>query len=130
SLDERHSHRDEGGAVAIVQVEVVVRGAATFFDLQTGPGVKRFFTGAANPELSLPQLEHFDLPLLHHPCSTLDPMDLKAAGRGQRSARALDFRDEQGDLGRATERLFARHASSPRKTTSLATSDGRVRAIL
>src|SRR5262249_23606639 len=86
--------------------------------------------GAADPEMSLTGLGHFDHALLQNPCSHHDAMDLKAASRGQRRARALDFRDEQGDLGRATERLFARHASSPRKTTSPRASDGRVEPSL
>ena len=50
---QRHAHGDQGGAVAIVEVEVIVSGAPALFDLQAQADVEGFFAGAADPEIAL-----------------------------------------------------------------------------
>ena len=72
AVDQRHAHGDQGGAVAIVQVEVIEGGALALFDLQAEAGVERFLAGAADPEVAFARLAHLDHALFHGPAADHD----------------------------------------------------------
>jgi hypothetical protein len=75
-----------------MQMEKIECRSAAFFDLQTQARIKRFFTGAANPEIALAGFGHLYHPLFHGPAADHDAVDLQAAFRRE------EF-DAAGDTG-------------------------------
>ncbi len=75
AVDHRHTHSNESGAVAIVEVKVIVGGSAAFFDLQPQAGVERFLARPADPEVALSRFAHFDHPLFHGSATNHDAVD-------------------------------------------------------
>src|SRR5262249_34684108 len=111
AVDERHAHGNEGGAVAIVQVQEVEGGALALFDLQTQAGVEGFLAWPADPEVALTGLAHLDHPLFHAPGSGHEAVDIQAARGGQGFLTAAKLGNEECDP-LAPGRALIRHATS------------------
>ena len=104
AVDQRHAHGHQRGAVAIVEVEVIVSGAAALLDLQAEAGVERFLAGAADPEVALARLAHLDHPLFHGAGPHHDAVDLQAALGRQRLVAAGDLREARATMPFASRR--------------------------
>lgn len=59
-VDHGHAHGQQNAGIAVMQVEVIVGGAAAFVYLQTQADVESFFTRATDPEIGFPGFGHFD----------------------------------------------------------------------
>ena len=114
AVDQRHAHGHQGGAIAIMQVEIIVIRPLTLFDLQAQGGVEGFLAGAADPEEALAGLGHLDHALFHGACLEHDAVQLPAAfGRQELLARGGAGQLAIG--GPVRQRLVGlggRHASS------------------
>ncbi len=78
TMAERHAHRNQGAAIAIMEVEVIVVGALALFDLQPQAGVESFLTRTADPEVALAGLAHLDHALFHGPRTNHDTVYFQA----------------------------------------------------
>src|SRR5438552_4800032 len=78
AVAERHAHGNQGGTVAIVEVEEVVFRPAALVDLQAEASVERLLARAADPEVPLSRLAHLDHPLFHGAGAHHDAVDLEA----------------------------------------------------